>query len=259
MPAGKSSNSGEGLTDYRECRLTVRQAAGYFAVCAAVSCVLGMLFYRSLPACAVIFILSLPLKRLYETWLAEKRRGGLLSGFMDVLYSVSGAAAAGRQMPAALEFAAESLKSSHGVDSDISREISLICRRYRQTHADIGAMLASLGRRSGVREIAQFASAYRTCQLCGGDLEDVCRRSAQLLIDRISFAEETRMLISQKKTDVLLLTGMPLAVLSMLNLINYSYVAVLYETAAGRVVMTLCLLLIVCALLWGIKITRIEL
>ena len=47
--------------------------------------------------------------------------------------------------------------------------------------------------------------------------------------------------------------------IAMLNLLNYSYVAVLYETAAGRVVMTLCLLLIVSALLWGIKIPRIEL
>ena len=259
MKEGKNSSLGEGLTDYSRYRLTAKQTAGYFAVCAAVSCVLGLLFYRSLAACAAVFILSVPLKKLYEAWLAEKRRGGLLSGFMDVLYSISGAAAAGRQMPSAMEFAAESMKKSHGTESDIFREIDLICRRYRQTHADMGTMLGSLGRRSGVREIAQFASAYRTCQLCGGDLEEVCRRSAQLLIDRISFAEETRMLISQKKTDVLLLTGMPLAVLAMLNLLNYSYVAVLYETAAGRVVMTLCLLLIVCALLWGIKITRIEL
>lgn len=259
MSAGKSSTLGEGLEDYSVYKLSRVQTVKYYSVCAGASCFLGLLFYRSAAACAAVFLLSVPLNKVFRSFLAEKRRDRLLSGFMDVLYSVSGAAAAGKQMPSALELAAESLKSSRGTESDIYREIDLICRRYRQTHADIGAMLSSFGRRSGVREIAQFASAYRTCQLCGGDLEEVCRKSAQLLIDRISFAEETRMLISQKKTDVVLLTAMPLAVLTMLNLLNYSYIAVLYETAAGRVVMTLCLLLIVSALLWGIKITRIEL
>ena len=259
MRTERSSVSGEKLTDYSVYRLSLQQAVRYFSVCAAAACVLGLLFYRSLIACAAVFLLSVPLQKTYEDFLAEKRRKKLLSGFMDVLYSVSGAAAAGRQMPSALELAAGALKKSCGEDSDIFKEIDLICRRYRQTHADIGSMLSSFGRRSGVREIAQFASAYRTCQLCGGDLEDVCRKSAQLLIDRISFAEETKSLISQKKIDVVLLTAMPLAVLALLDLLNYSYVAVLYETAAGRVVMTLCLLLIVSALLWGIKITKIEL
>ena len=257
--AGKNSSLKEGLTDYSVYRLSASEKLRYYMVCAAVSCVLGLVFYRSFAACAAVFVFSVPLKKTFEAYLAEKRKERLLSGFMDVLYTVSGAAAAGKQMPSALELAAGSLKRSRGEGSDIFREIDMICRRYRQTHADIGAFLTSFGRRSGLREIAQFASAYRTCQLCGGDLEEVCRKSAELLIDRISFAEETRMLISQKKIDVALLTAMPVAVLMLLNILNYSYVAVLYETAAGRVVMTLCLLLIVFALLWGIKITRIEL
>ena len=106
--------------------------------------------------------------------------------------------------------------------------------------------------------IKQFASAYTTCQLCGGDLEEVCRKSAALILDKMSLEDETRSLISQKKLDVILLTVMPLCILLFLNLANYSYIAVLYETASGRVVMTLCLLLILCALVWGIKIISIK-
>ena len=52
---------------------------------------------------------------------------------------------------------------------------------------------------------------------------------------------------------------MPVVILLGLNLLNYGYIAALYETAAGRVVMSLCLLLILCALLWGIRITKVEL
>ena len=120
-------------------------------------------------------------------------------------------------------------------------------------------LLEDLGRRSGVPEIKQFASAYAACQRCGGDLEEVCLKTAELLIGRISVRDEARALISQKKLDVLLLSIMPVAVLAGLNILGYSYLAVLYETPAGRVVMSLCLALIVCAMLWGIRITKIDL
>ena len=180
-------------------------------------------------------------------------------GFKDSLYTISGAVAAGRQMPSALELACASALDVSGADSDIYKELDHICKSYRQTHSDIGLLLEDFGRRSGVPEIKQFAASCRTCQLCGGDLEEVCRKNAELLLVRIGFMEDTRSLIAQKKLDIILLSVMPPAVLLLLNLISYSYIAVLYETFSGRVVMTLCLLLIVFALLWGIKITRLKL
>ena len=247
------------LTDYSVAKLPARKKCTYYLAACLALCALGLLFYRSFAAGLALCALSLPLERIYASWLAKNRREKLLEGFKDALYSISGAVSAGRQMPFALEAAAASASDSFGENSDISCELKHICEQYRQSHSDIGVMLSDLGRRSALEEIRQFASAYRACQLCGGDLEDVCRKNAELLISRMSFAEETRSLIAQKKLDIILLTGMPLAVLLLLNLISYSYIAVLYETAAGRVVMTLCLLLIVSALLWGIKITNIEL
>ena len=217
-----------------------------------------MLFYRSAAIGAVFCVASVPLEKIYASYLAEKRREKLLTGFKDALYSISGAVAAGRQMPYAIEFAASSAAETSGPDSDIYRELHSISSSYQKTHSDIGIGLEDLGRRSGLAEVKQFASSYRTCQICGGDLEDVCRKNAELLLSRMSFNTEIRSMIAQKKLDIVLLTGMPVAVLLLLNLTNYSYVAVLYETPAGRVVMSVCLLLIVFALLWGIKITKIE-
>ena len=219
---------------------------------------LGLLFYRSAAAGAACCIASVFLKKLYTAHLANKRRLRLLSGFKDALYSISGSVAAGRQMPYAIQSAAEAACAAYGKSSDIARELGSISDSYARTHSDIGIMLEDLGNRSGLSEIKQFASSYRTCQKCGGDLEDVCRRNAELLLSRMSFNDEVRALAAQKKYDIILLAGMPLAVLFLLDLTNYSYVAVLYETTAGRVVMTLCLCLILSALLWGMKITKIE-
>ena len=87
----------------------------------------------------------------------------------------------------------------------------------------------------------------------------MCLKTSALLIDKISVRDETRALISQKKLDVILLSVMPVAVLAGLNVLSYQYLAVLYETTGGRVVMSLCLMLITAALLWGIRITKTEL
>ena len=255
----KSSSFGASLPDYSVCRLSGKQKAAYYGAALGCLAMLGLLFYRSVFAAAALCVLALPLEQVYRSMLAEKRRSALAEGFKDVLYTISGAAASGRQMPSALELAASSAANSAGEHSDICRELTHICTCYRQSHADIGEMLRSFGERSHVAEIRQFAAAYTTCQLCGGDLEEVCRKSASLILDKMSLEEEARSLISQKKIDVILLTAMPPGVLLFLNLANYSYVSVLYETGIGRVVMTLCLLLIISALLWGVKIINIKL
>jgi len=239
--------------------LTAEKRLRYYTAAFLACFSAGMLFYRSFLAGLILCAAAFPLEKLFAGFLAQRRRDALLKGFKDALYSVSGAVAAGRQMPQALQLAAASAEQSFGRESDIFLELDRICAGYSNTHSDIGEMLEDFGKRSGLSEIRQFASAYRSCQICGGDLEEVCRKNAELLLSRMSFEEETRSLIAQKKLDIVLLTAMPAAVLLLLNIVSYSYIAVLYETPAGRMVMTLCLLLIVCALLWGLRITKIEL
>ena len=247
------------LTDYKTALPPVRNRVLYYIASCACLFLLGILFYRSVWAGLAACLASFPLERIYLSTAAEKRRERLLRGFKDALYTISGAVAAGRQMPYAIALARRSAEENCGADSDIAKELSQIVERYEGTHADMSVLLEDLGKRSGVPEIGQFASAYAACQRCGGDVEDVCLKTAELLLGRIGVKDETKALISQKKLDVLLLSVMPVAVLAGLNILGYSYLAVMYETLAGRVVMSVCLVLIISALLWGIKITRIEL
>lgn len=236
-----------------------KDRARYFAAACCACFGLGLLFYRSVWAGLAACLASFPLERYYQSFYAEKRRERLLEGFKDALYTISGAVSAGRQMPFAISLAAKSSEETCGRDSDICRELSRISEKYESTNADMGQLLSDFADRSGVEEIGQFASVYVTCQRCGGDLELACLKCSELLLDKISLKNETRSLIDQKKLDIVLLTVMPVVILLGLNLLNYGYIAALYETAAGRVVMSLCLLLILCALLWGIKITKVEL
>ena len=250
IPAAESS---DGKKNYNEYVPGINELMLYFGVSSCLLFSAAYLFYRNFVISLFCIVFSLPLLRLYLTFKTSRQKELLLDSFRDVLYSLSASVAAGRQMPMALE------DSCIGLKGDVKDEILAIVTVYNEAHADIGLMLEDLGRRSGLEEIRQFADSYMICKKCGADLESVCLKSASLLLDRIEYGNEVKTLVAQKRLDIALLTAMPVAVLLILNLIAFSYIRVLYETAAGRLVMTLCLLLIVSALIWALKITDLKL
>lgn len=219
---------------------------------------LGYLFYRSILAALVCAFASRLFEDIYAEYRAKKRKEKLLEGFRDVLYTISGSVAAGRQMPAAIRDAELQTLSAYGNDSDIHREMARICGIYGSAHGDIGELLSDFGRRSGLEEIRQFAASYEICRSNGGDVESVCLKSASLLLDKIAFCSETESMVAQKKLDITLLSAMPVLVLLMLNLSSFSYIAPLYSGLSGRLLMTLCLAGLAAAVVLSVRITEIS-
>ncbi len=247
------------MTDYRSYNLSRKERRDYYIAACLVLAVLGFLFYRSLIMSFICAGIAIPCEKLYADFLLQRRRARLLEGFRDVLYSISASVAAGRQMPQAIEECAVQMELSYGRDADIVREMSAIAQHYREMHGDASAMLSDLGERSGIAEISQFAASYRICERSGGDLEEVCLRSANLLLEKIAFAGEVKAIIAQKKFDIGMLLSLPLIMLIFLNLAAADYAAPLYTTLSGRFIMTLCLCGIGFSLWLSLKISRIKL
>ena len=247
------------MTDYTEYRPEKGERIRYYLTACPLLMLLGLLFYRHMAAAFACACLARPLERFYLRFRAQERRQKLLEGFRDALYTLSASVAAGRSMPAALQDAAMQSEASYGADADITRELSSIVDSYHAVHGDPAHLLTDLGQRSALPEIALFASSYSICRLCGGDLEDVCLKSAAILLDKLAFQSETESLMAQKKLDILLLVSLPLLMLAFLNLTAFSYIAVLYTTAAGRLLMSACLAAMGGAVFWSIRMIDIEL
>ena len=245
--------------NYNVYKPSVSERIKYYAAACSIVVLTALLFYRNLIAAAILMPAAYFGEKYFFSYKAEKRKEKLLEGFRDVLYSISASVAAGRQMPQAINDAGLLMEKSYGETSDIAVEMKRISGVYSQANADIGEMLEDFAQRSGLAEIKQFSDSYRVCKKCGADLETVCLKSASLLLDRIDFLNEVKVLISQKKLDRVLLTALPRAVLLFLNLISFSYIEVLYEGFSGRMIMTLCLLMMAAALLWGLRITNLKL
>ena len=244
--------------NYNELALSRQERLTYYLCACPALALLGFLFYRSLPAALLCAAAARLLENSYAGLRLQRRKEKLLEGFRDVLYTISGSVAAGRQMPSAIRDAEQQTLSSYGKDSDIHRELSRICGIYGSAHGDIGELLVDFGARSGLEEIRQFAASYEICRKNGGDVESVCLKSASLLLDKIAFRSELDAMIAQKKLDIAMLSAMPVLVLLMLNLSSFSYIAPLYSCLAGRFLMTLCLAGLCAAVLLSIRITEIT-
>lgn len=247
------------MTDYSVYKLNRNELVNYYSAAGILLALLGLLFYRSFIMAGICAFAAIPLRNYYADHLRKKRLERLQEGFKDALYSISGSVAAGRQLPQAIKESAAGVSAAYGESSDIARELTYIADVYSQSHGDAYALLADFGRRSGLEEISQFAQSCSICRRCGGDMEAVALKSASLLLDRMDLAREVKGLIRQKKTDIILLTAMPVGVLVFLNLVSYSYLEPLYCGLSGRFIMTACLGTICAALLWCIRITDISL
>lgn len=229
----------------------------YVVIGIIFSIILSSLFYDTIIVSPLFFIVALG---IYPKYFENQRsiwRENNRAMFKDALYAISGSVAAGRQMPTAIEDAAEQC-ALFDSNSDISLMLSEISLLYHDTNAEIDELLFDFAKKLEIDEIELFALSYRVCKECGGNLESVCLKNAALIIERLEYQKEVSATLSEKKLDIIILLIMPTLILFLLNIGSKEFLVPLYTTKTGREVMTLSLMLIVTACLWSLKIMKLE-
>ena len=78
------------------------------------------------------------------------------------------------------------------------------------------------------------------------------------MTDKITIEREIKTLTAQKRFEGKIISLMPIIIILFLNIVSPAYVAGLYTTLTGRIVMTAALVGIVYAYQMIAKLTRIE-
>ena len=100
--------------------------------------------------------------------------------------------------------------------------------------------LEDFARRSGVEEISSFAQIIQICKRTEGNIAKVIENTAGLLQEKIEIQGEVQVALAKKKMEQKILNVMPVAVLSLLLLLSPDYLAPLYSSFQGRMIMTVC-------------------
>ena len=230
----------------------------YLAITAFFSTAAGMIFYRSMLGVAAAVPVYMATLRKYDQWMDEKKKKELRNQFRDMLYSFSASFSSGRHMAEAMEEAVESLKSIYSGGCMLSEKLEYMLRRIRDTGDSDICVWEEFAFQSGVSEIEEFTQVFRACRDTGGDLIKAADRAASVITDKINIENEIRTMAAQKKLEGKLITAMPVILIVFLGAVSPEYIMPLYETAAGRIIMTAVLAVMTAAYRMIERITSIE-
>jgi tight adherence protein B len=245
-------------TDYRSYSMTASETRRYYLVACLGAAALGALFYHNLFAAAILACAALPCKKYYGAYLAARRRMELSVQFKDLLASLSSSFMTGRQMTEALSEAEKNLSIMYDDDAPIMNELRLINRRLTAGRESERDVLFDFAARSANEDIEGFVDVYFTCLTTGGDTIRAVRRASELIMDKLTVRNEIATLTSQKRFEARILAVLPPLILVFLQLSSPDYIAPLYGTPPGVLVMTMCLAVMGVAFYWSTKITDIE-
>lgn len=222
-------------------RLTAKDRIKYGLIGLLLAAAVARTMYKSLP---VFFVLGIPAAWILPIWmrpqLKRKRIAVLSEQFREGIGILNGYLSAGYSVDNAFGAAAGELEKLFGRTADISVEFARIfhlVRLNRQT----GEVLEDFADRSGLQDIRNFAEVFIIAGRTGGNLRDIIDRTATVIREKMAVGEEIANMTAGRRYEQKIMNVIPFFIILYLDLTSPGFLDVMYTTALGRIVMTLCL------------------
>lgn len=226
--------------NYDQYQLTFFEWLRYSGQGIAALAVLAYIFYRSF----LVFLFLLPAGFCYPFYikkkLKQKRLDRLRVQFRDAIQILSSGLDAGYSVENAFEASLEELDRIYGKESMISSEIRLILRKIRLNHTVEEAM-EDFAERSGLEDVENFTEVFAAARKSGGQLMKIIGRTADIIGEKIRIQEDILTMTAAKRMEQKVMTAIPVFLVFYIDLTSPGFFQVLYETASGRLIMTICL------------------
>lgn len=219
--------------------------------------IVGFFFYRSW----VVSLLILPgyplFLNFFKKELVKKRKKRLIDEFSETLISVSINLKSGYSLENSFVEAYKDITMFYGEQSLMAEEIMRI-RKGLEINITLEDLVEDLAERSHEEEIRMFGDVIKSAKRNGGNITEVLSYTADRIREGICVDKEIEVLISEKRLELRIMEAVPFFILIYLELTSVGYFDVLYEGIRGRLFMTVCLAVYVCAVLLGHRITEIS-
>ncbi len=231
------------MRDYSDFQLTKAERCRTITLLAVFILLVGLLFYSSLlPLLLVPFLLK-PAEKLAAEFLCRRQKKILRRQFQDFLRCLASSMETGRHMREALGEVEKELLNVY----DEGQPIILAVREMR-TQMDLAGMtdleaLRWFAARADLEDAQDLVQVFQGSRTAGGDFCSSVRKCASVLQDKIKIEQDIELMIAQKQYEGKIITVMPALVILFLRLVSPEYIAVLYTSLAGRITMTVCLLM----------------
>lgn len=188
----------------------------------------------------------------------KKRKLKLRMQFLDMLEAMSVALRAGNPLAKALVSAREDLLLTYSTDSDIVVELDAIIRKFNSA-IPLSVAFDDFARRSGLEDVASFASVYATIEGKSSRADEIVRQTQKIIADKMTIEMEIETMMTSAKTEVSVMLVMPLVILLVVSSAGSGFMDAIFTTTAGRIVATGGLIVFFISYFLAQKYSNIEL
>ena len=158
-----------------------------------------------------------------------KRRDTLIKQIPDTLDFFARSLRAGNPFAGAMKSASEEMQQPLAGELEITFD-------ELNYGLDFEECMQNLATRIDAEEIRLFVTAILVQKSTGGNLAELMNRIASLLRERTATRGEIQIQAAEMKTSARVLIALPFLVAGMLQVVNPSYIPILFETSTGRTV-----------------------
>ena len=246
------------MTDYNTYVMGVRERALYTGAAAVVIFCVAFVFYRSVVLSALLTPLALFYPRFKTRDIIAGRKKELNIQFKDLLYSLASSVSAGRTVEGAFREALKDLAVLYPEPSAfVLTEVRHILNRLEMNET-LETALSDFSVRAGLEDLDNFVSVFNICKRSGGNLCEVIKNTSSIISDRIEVAQEVDTLLAERRFEKKVLNILPILMILLLSATAPDYMSPVFATAAGRLTMTISIMLLGAAWFISAKISDIK-
>lgn len=246
------------LPDYGKYYFCAKEYVLYLLESVVITAAAGYFFYHSWIACLCLFgpVLYFFLREKKKE-LAVKQRQELSVQFKDLILAVAANQKAGYSIENSFREAYQDMEMLYGTEGLICTEV-----RYITTGLDnnvvLEKLLYSLGMRSSLPDIIQFADVFLIAKRSGGNMAEILAKTAAVVEQKTETDKEIQVMISSKKMEQKIMNIVPFLIIFYVESTSKGFFDVLYHNVIGVAVMTVCLGFYLAAYMLSKRIVDIE-
>lgn len=229
------------MTELRKYEMSRLENIFFYISLSVLSLAVAMLLYRNVVFAIVIIPFVGRIRSYVVDIIIDRRRQDYMIQFKDFLFMASTSIGAGRSMKDAVGETIPGIRDIYGNNAILAGELDKVHERLEVGGENDVDVLMDLALASGMEDCIDFVTIYSICKSTGASLILALNKAASVIIEKMTIDREIRELVRRKEAEGMVIFVMPIIVLLFMNICAADYVAPMYETWAGRIIMTIVL------------------
>ncbi|MDD6491758.1 MAG: hypothetical protein PUG54_05970 [Firmicutes bacterium] len=217
--------------------------------------ILDYFFYQSWLAVFPLAAAGFLYCRMEKKILYEKKKDLALEQFKELMLLVSTGQKAGYSADNAFLSSYQDMKVLYGSSSSVCIMIDML-KAGKENHIPFTELWKQIGEKIHIEEIREFADIYEISHKSSGNVAAVMEKTAEIIVRKIETEKEIAVMISAKRLEQKIMNMMPFLIMLYISIVYPGYFEPLYHSLPGVLIMSVCLLVYLCA--YGLSVYIIS-